>query len=384
MRGIHASVRLVLVGHALAIAGAAAVSVLLVGLPLAARREVPPAAVALLAAVAGASALAVAALLLYRGIGRPVTRILSTAQSLASSRGSGELPLLGEPGDEAVPLSRAALAFDRLAGTLAVERQRLAEKVAQLEESNRVLASTRESLLNAEKLATVGRLASGLAHEIGNPLGAVRGYADLARQRVPADAHPDLADSIARIGSAADRIDRILRELLEFARPAPPVTTPIDLRAVVDAALSLARVQPRFKRVEVVVDVAPGVPPVVADEHHLAQVFLNLFLNAGDATDGTGHVAVEARRERHEVIVIVEDDGPGIAPEHLPHVFDPFFTTKDPGSGTGLGLAISHRIVESLGGGISASNRRSGGARFELRLRAAEDEAPPARQGRVE
>jgi signal transduction histidine kinase len=196
----------------------------------------------------------------------------------------------------------------------------------------------------------------------------VAGYAELARGRLPPDANPELRDAIERIAAAGARIDRTVRDLLDFARPAPAAMVPLDLGAAVDAALRLARVQTRFRGVEVSLELPPDLPRVVADEHQLSQVFLNLLLNAGDAMDGAGRVEVRARAERGRVAVEVRDTGPGIPPGDLPQIFDPFFTTKDPGRGTGLGLAICHRILEGAGGEIQAANVPGGGACFTLRL----------------
>jgi C4-dicarboxylate-specific signal transduction histidine kinase len=300
-----------------------------------------------------------------------VDRLLAAAARLHAE--ASELPLLGGDGrgEIAGALSRAALAFERLAASLATERERLAAKVRELTDANRALAETRETLLRTEKLATVGRLAAGLAHEVGNPLGAITGYAELARTRLPKTPDPDLADALARIVTAAERIDRTVRHLLDFARPSTPLLAPTELAPVVDASIRLARVQARFKHVDVEVALEPGLPRVQANEHHLSQVLLNLLLNAGDAVSGSGRVRIAARVDGAQVALVVADSGPGIAPADLPRIFDPFFTTKEPGAGTGLGLAISHRIMEAFGGEITARNGESGGAVFELHFRVA-------------
>ncbi len=367
---MRAPLRTFLFLHALALAATAGVAVLALALPLSARRALGPGAVAAVALAVALAVFGVALVLLHRGVARPVERLLAAAVRLGRGEG-GEveaLPLLGEPGGFA--LSRAAIAFERLALAFGDERERLAAKVRELTAANAALAEARASLLRSEKLATVGRLASGLAHEVGNPLGAVSGYVELARARLPPEPHPDLVDALARIDTAAQRIDRTVRDLLDFARPAPPVLAPIDLAAALDGALRLARVQPRFRRVEVTLDLPAGLPPVQADEHHLAQVLLNLLLNAGDAMGGEGHVAIAARAASGGVVLTVRDSGPGIAPADLARIFDPFFTTKEPGEGTGLGLALSHRIMESFGGEIAARDAPGGGACFELRFRA--------------
>jgi signal transduction histidine kinase len=341
-------------------------------LALGASGRVRPGGLATLALGVSALVVALASAMLTRLVARPVERILGAAGRL-SSTAPGELPILGErDGAAGLGLDRAALAFERLAAALAAERARLAAKVDELTRANLALAETRESLLRSEKLATVGRLAAGLAHEVGNPLGAIAGYAEIARARLPPGAAPDLAEAIDRIASAAERIDRTVRDLLDFARPVPLTLRPVGVGAAVEGALRLARVQSRFRGVEVEVEAAPDLPPVLADEQHLAQVFLNLFLNAGDAMRGQGRVRVASRAGPGGTVQVeVADTGPGIATADLARIFDPFFTTKDPGDGTGLGLAICHRIVETFGGAIEAENAPSGGAVFRLHLRGA-------------
>jgi signal transduction histidine kinase len=141
----------------------------------------------------------------------------------------------------------------------------------------------------------------------------------------------------------------------------------------VDGSLRIARVQSRFRGVTVTIDLPEGLPRILADEHQLAQVLVNLFLNAGDAQEGQGSLRIGARALPERVALEVADGGPGIPRENLARVFDPFFTTKEPGRGTGLGLAICHRIMESFGGEISAGNAPGGGAAFTLFFRTASD-----------
>jgi signal transduction histidine kinase len=326
-----------------------------------------PFELALAGAVLAAFVVWGASSMLVRRVARPVERILGAARELQEAA-PFDLPVLGDSG---IGLDQAALAFERTAAALAEERARLAAKVTELTAANGALAAARASLVRSEKLATVGRLAAGVAHEIGNPLGAVSGYAELARARLPPDADPRIGDALERIAAAAERIDRIVRDLLDFARPTTLEVLPVGLESAVDAAVRLAAVQSRFKGVDVVLDLPSDLPPVLADERHLSQVVLNLLLNAGDAMEGKGQVAVGARRRGGLVELTVSDTGPGITAQDLPRVFDPFFTTKEPGQGSGLGLSICHSIVESMGGTIDATSPPGGGAAFVVRLRAA-------------
>jgi C4-dicarboxylate-specific signal transduction histidine kinase len=346
---------------------------LLLGLPPAARGNLGP---HLLVPVALASAVAVVAggvALLFRAIALPVERLLASAARLDEGRSAGaELPVLSPPGEAGGgSLGRAAVAFERTTAALAEERARLAAKVDELERANRALFDAHETLARAEKLATVGRLAAGVAHEVGNPLGAIAGYAEVARERLRRGAATEADDFLDRIGAEARRIDAIVRDLLDFARPAGPELSAVELRPAVDAAVRLARPQPRFRDVEVGLELPAALPPVLADGRRLEQVLLNLLLNAGDAMGGRGRLEIVAREEGEGVEVDVLDHGPGFPEADLPRVFDPFFTTKAPGAGTGLGLSICHRILESFGGSIEAANRQGGGARLRLRLRRA-------------
>jgi signal transduction histidine kinase len=365
MRGV----RLVLLLDALAAALSGAAVLFAVGVPLAAAGRLGPRHLLALAALSGVAVLAIGGALLVRSVGRPVERVLRAADRLGAA-GAGMPVLAPAGGREVASLGHVAVAFERVAAALAEERAQLAAKRAELEQTSSALAEARESWVRSERLASIGRLASGLAHEVGNPLGAIAGFAALGRGRL-GGAAPDVGDLLARIESEAARIDRLLRDMLDFARPAPTVCLPISLRPPVESALRLAKVQPRFQGVEVDVVLPDELPRVLADEARLAQVLLNLFLNAGDATGGRGRVRVEAGRDAAGVELRVADDGPGIPPEHLPRVFDPFFTTKAPGAGTGLGLAVSHRVLEAMGGRISAGNGAGGGAVFRVWLPAA-------------
>jgi two-component system NtrC family sensor kinase len=364
---VRAPVRLLLALDLAAVFAATVALALSTGVPLAARGALGPAPLAAVAVIAAGLGTGLGLLLLVRSVARPVDRIVGAAERLRGA--DGDLPILAPPGEpEGHGLHRAALAFERTAAALGDERARLAAKVAELERANAALAAARESLLRTEKLATVGRLAAGVAHEVGNPLGAIGGYAELARARLAAGGDPTALDYLDRIRAETARIDRIVRGLLDFARPAPLALVPVSLGAAVEAARRLAAVQRRFQGVRVEVSLPPDLPPVRADEGRLAQLLLNLLLNAGDATGGAGAVRIAARAEGGAVRLEVADDGPGIPEKDLPRVFDPFFTTKPPGEGTGLGLAVCHGIAESFGGEIAAGNAPGGGAVLTVRL----------------
>ncbi len=363
--------RLLLLLDVAAVAAAGAALLLAVGLPLAARGGLRAPQVGLLAAAVAAAGIGLGGVLLWRWVGRPVSRILDAAEILGGAA-AGELPLLAPPDEgSGHGLSRAAVAFERAGAALGAERARLASKVAELERANDELLRARESLLRADRLATLGRLASGIAHEVGNPLGAITGYVELARGRLRAGAAPRgrrLPRAHRRGGAAGSTPSSATCST--SPAPRPPSSGRSDLARAVDAAVRLARVQARFREVDVEVDLDPGLGPVLADERRLSQVFLNLLLNAGDAMRGRGRVTVTAAPAAGAgVEVRLADTGPGIAPEHLGRLFEPFFTTKEPGQGTGLGLAVCHGILASFGGAIAAGNGAAGGAELRLELR---------------
>jgi len=356
-----------------AIVASSSVLLLAAGVPLSARGRLTTPAFVVVTAVAALGAGLVGVLLLWRAVALPIDRLLDGAERLHERGGAGPLPLLGDSHERG--LSRAAVTFERTARALLEERARLAAKVDELVAANRSLGEARESLIRSERMATVGRLAAGLAHEVGNPLGAITGYVALARTRLPGDADPELAAALTRIAVAAERIDHTVRDLLDFARPGRTELKAVAVEPVVEAALRLLRAHPRFRDVSVKVSVEPRLPAVTADPRQLEQVVVNVLLNAADAMGGRGDVAVRAALadpgRSARVLLSVSDRGPGIPPEHLERIFDPFFTTKEPGAGSGLGLAISNRIVESFGGELAARNDPGGGATFTVALRPA-------------
>lgn len=237
---------------------------------------------------------------------------------------------------------------------------------------DRMTASLRagqDSLIRSEKLAGVGRLAAGVAHEVGNPLAAILGYVETLLGETPErPVSPELRrDVLERVRAETERIHRIIQELLEHARPAAEEIAAVDVARVIEGAVSLVRAQARGRGLTIDVDVAPDVPAARASASRLTQVVLNLLLNAADATGGAGRVAVDARRRAGHVVLGVSDDGPGIPAEHRARLFEPFFSTKEPGRGTGLGLSVSLALVERWGGTIRVVDQARG-ARFEVEL----------------
>lgn len=240
------------------------------------------------------------------------------------------------------------------------------------------LASQREQLIRTEKLASVGQLAAGVAHEIGNPLAAILGYADLLRgdAAAPDEAtlSPDERHTIAsRIKTETQRIHRTISDLLAYSRPGrEEAGTTLPLEVVKAARDLVAPMGSRLRHTVIEIDASAPWASVVASPERLRQVFVNLFLNAADAMKGQGKVTVSASRESDWLLVRVSDTGPGVPRELYRRIFDPFFTTKDPGQGTGLGLSICRAIVETFGGTLEVVPPLPGeGAVFVVSLRLA-------------
>jgi two-component system NtrC family sensor kinase len=223
------------------------------------------------------------------------------------------------------------------------------------------------SLAQSEKLAAVGQLAAGVAHEINNPLAAIIANAQLLQRELPPE--DDRRESVDLIALAGDRAQRVVRGLLDLARQDGYSAEPTDVNASVQGALALVEGQFRPHNIELVRELAPDLPPLMASNDHLQGVWLNLILNARDALSGQpGEIRVTTRLSGQEVLVTVADTGAGIPVERLPRIFEPFFTTKAPGRGTGLGLSVCHRIVKQHGGFIKVSSTPGQGTAFTVVL----------------
>lgn len=239
------------------------------------------------------------------------------------------------------------------------------DMVRQLHDSRQEIQRLyRTQISRAEHLATLGELAAGLAHEIRNPLAGIVGVMEIVGRDLP-ESSP-AREVVKDVRGEIMRVNRIVTDLLETARPKAPEYRLADLNATVEHAVIFARQQTLAKpvRVDFVRDSELG--PVEHDSARIHQVMLNLLLNSIQAMDGPGEVRVEVTHVNGTASVSVTDNGIGIAPEHLPNIFRPFYTTK--GKGTGLGLSLTKRIVEDHGGQISVTSEASQGTRFEVVL----------------
>lgn len=313
--------------------------------------------------VTGALILLVVYVLLTRLIVRPVENLTNAVERLPST-GDASIRVAG-----AAELVRLAVAFNGMARELSREKQALEARLAELEETTRVLRATQDQLIRSEKLAGVGRLAAGVAHEIGNPLSAILGLVELLQ--TGSMSRSDEGEFLTRIRNETERIHRIIRDLLDYARTRPIGSLPdqqADLEQVVEEAVALVAPQKDLRRVTIERRVFGGALKVRASAHELTQIVLNLLLNAADAVAGEGHILLELTRQDDRIELAVSDSGPGIPSEVRDKLFEPFVTTKPVGKGTGLGLAVCHAIVDRLGGSIHGENLPKRGARFVVRL----------------
>lgn len=329
----------------------------------------------------------------------PIRSIQHGAEAIARDDYSHRIQVEG-----AREFRRLAANVNEIGVKLIQNQKRLSDNIRSLNEVNRALTEARDELVRAERLASAGQLAAGIAHEIGNPLGAVLGYLEVAERRQTLS--QDMIDDMRR---EARRIDRIVKGLLDYARPRQPAPRTIEVNEVVTGALELVESQGHFKDIDLILSLGEAVPPVMADAHQLEQIMVNLLLNAAQAVDASerrwvrvstemlpfeatlpparrrddppgidySHLRrLQARREgltpppmskgANVVRISVRDSGPGIPPEIGDRVFDPFFSTKETGQGTGLGLAVSARLIEAMGGTIQVENPEGGGACFAV------------------
>jgi signal transduction histidine kinase len=329
----------------------------------------------LVLALIAANALIFAAIGFFRlaqKIVRPLERLTA-----AAGRHAGELDTLFRhgQGDE---LRRLSLALHGLFARIELDNEQIRAAMAHLEKARDELAVSQKEMIRAEKMASIGRLAAGLAHEIGNPLGIIEGYLTLLRQ----DGLPpeDRADFAGRAGAEVRRVSGLLRNLLDFARPARSGGQQADLAACLGQLLPMLRAQKESRGISLTVEGEIPSARLSIGGEALHQVLLNCLLNAIDAIAAQGYgragqitihcqtLAESSEEAQLRLAISIADNGGGIEEKHLEMLFDPFFTTKEPGKGTGLGLAISHSLIEAAGGGMRLRNNEMGGATMTIEL----------------
>lgn len=306
----------------------------------------------------------------YFALTRLIVRPLDTLARAAERVAGGARRLL-VPKTSVRELSELGSSLRIMTERLLEEEDKLLRKIDEFERATERLKEAQERLVRSERLASVGRLAAGLAHEIGNPISALIGLQDLV---LAGGLSPDEErDFMQRMRRETERIHRILRDLLQFARPAAQPLPgephePGDVEAAARDTAALMAPQRSLKGVSLTLDIASALPEVALGHEQLMQVILNLVMNAADAVGPGGNVRVAAEPQSSEVRLTVEDDGPGVDPRVVAQLFEPFVTTKEVGKGTGLGLAVCRGLVEAAGGSIALDRNYGPGARFVVHL----------------
>jgi len=268
----------------------------------------------------------------------------------------------------AVRADRAILAENQERNALALQIQRQNENLEQIvEQRTQELRDAQAGLVQMEKMSATGVLAAGVAHEINNPVGIIKNRLEILLEDVqkgrPVD---DMAEHLSMMHRQTDRISKIVGKLLSFARKSSGTKKPLHVDQLIHGVNLLVHKEAEKRGISLTSEVSPGLPMISGEITELEQVFINLIINAMDATPSGGKITVFASQTNGRVQIRVSDTGSGIDPESMTKIFDPFFTTKDVGVGTGLGLAISYRIVEDHGGTIVVASAAEFGTTFTV------------------
>ncbi len=288
------------------------------------------------------------------------------------SRGYYDHSLAEGSDDEIGDLARA---YNEMTRSLKFEKSDLQEKTKRLseimEQKAREVRKTQEQYMHTEKLASLGRMVAGVAHELNSPLTGIIIFAQLLLKRVPADNKQD-KDDLEVIIQQAEKCSNIIAVLLGYSRAIPSEKVDLDVNKTIDSALNILQNQARFHNMSITKELNPDLPRIAGDPSQLEQVFINLLINAADALEGKGKVFIKSKRISEDDNDLVEieftDSGPGIPEGNIDTIFEPFFTTKPEGKGTGLGLAVSRGIIQKMGGRITVRNKPDAGASFLIHL----------------
>lgn len=305
--------------------------------------------------------------LLSRIVVKPVHRLLRMTEGykdgeFMASSGDGSENEIGN-------LSRSLASMLK---RLDENKKQLKEHILSLEKANKDLKIAQNEIIMSEKLASVGRLVAGIAHEIGNPIGIILGYLDLIKKGgLSRDEEEDFID---RVESEITRVNTIIRQLLDFSRATVEKRENCTVHGLIKDTLQMLQPQSMMKDFNIILKLDAKNYTVLADPNQLQQVFLNIIMNSVDALREKSHhkdelkIEIETLNKDNLIQIRFIDNGPGISSDELNHIFDPFFTTKEPGRGTGLGLSVSYRIIEGLGGQIRAESTSGEGMLILIEL----------------
>lgn len=327
------------------------------------------------AVVFGCSA---AMLFMWVVVYRPVKELIDGTHRVAGGDLDYRLPVRSD--DELGDLSRS---FNRMTGEVAGVQSKIEEEVRR---KTMELERVHKTLLSSEKMASIGKLAATVAHEINNPLFGILTYARLVLREVLKHELPgrdELAEQLQTIERESKRCGELVKNLLTFSRQAPSHREPNDLNVIVHRAALLVKHKVEMQNIELVETLAEGLPQADCDANQIQQVVLVLMVNASEAmsTGGRLEVITEFDKATEQGVVRIKDSGSGIPPDILPHIFDPFFTTKEDQNRTGLGLAVAHSIVEQHAGEISVRSTPGEGTEFRVALPAVDRAAAACATG---
>ena len=287
-------------------------------------------------------------LLIVRTISRPLQRITLAAVQVTEGRYGTEIEMR-KSNDE---IGLLADSFNEMSRKMASDIERLRE--------------LGEQLTRTEKLAAMGTLAAGVAHEVNNPLAAISSLIQMMQAK--GDLNDKNSENLRLISTQIQRISQVTKDMMDFARVRPAAKSAIRIEHTIETALRLASFDKSFQNLGLNKRFAADLPEIFADNNQLEQVFLNLFLNARDAMPNGGEISVECFAENNQIVIKISDSGGGIAEADKLKIFDPFFTTKSAGQGTGLGLAVCYGIITAHHGNIEVAANRSKGATFTITL----------------
>ncbi len=313
-------------------------------------------------AIAGVSLLLLliigSALYLSRLLTIPLKELTESAHKIGEGHLDTPVPRLTK--DE---IGQLAQAFDEMRVRLKDSYEHLEERVQQRTEE---LRKAQFQIMHQEKMASLGLLAAGIAHEIGNPLTSISSLIQLLKRRAKDEETREYLNTVLE---HINRISSIVRELVDFSRPRSEVEQPTDVNQVIQSAVGIVRFDKRAKKIQLDVELDPHLPSVTLVPDQLQQVVLNILMNALDAMEQQGdRLRVRSYRRNRHIVIEIEDNGMGIPKEHLSRIFEPFFTTKPVGKGTGLGLTVSYGIIQKFGGDILVDSQEGQGTRFTIVL----------------
>lgn len=315
---------------------------------------------------------------LSRLVVRPIHRFIRLTEDL---RSTDQFP--DYPEKRNTEFNQLSNAIHQMARRIEADKERIEESLRSLKKAHTDLKKTQNEMIRAEKLASIGRLSAGIAHEIGNPIGVVLGYLGLLKRQPAFTADSSGKEYIERAESEINRINTIIRQLLDFSRSSSSDRQVVFIHALIRDVGQMILNQPLMGKIELIYDCSASDDRAYADYQQLRQVLINLLINAVDSiavsnNSEAGKILLQTRdiaesdenavNQSATIELSVTDNGTGIAREEIDNIFDPFYTTKEPGKGTGLGLSVSYMIIEQIGGAIKVKSEPDQGTAISIYL----------------